>query len=64
MIDWLRANFDLTDILSFNYNIQSGQLTVHGKDELGRLSVKNKNLSRLEAAILFRLHVNTLAGMP
>jgi hypothetical protein len=63
MLDYLKANFDLTDILSFNYNVANGVLTVHGKDELGRLAVRTQTLSRLDAARLFRLYVSNLPGV-
>lgn len=63
MIDYLKANFDLTEIISFNFNIESSQLTIHGKDELGRLAVRTANLSRLDAARIFRLYIKNLPGV-
>lgn len=63
MIEYIKANFDLSEVMSFSYNLQSSQLVVHGKDGLGRLAVRTVNLSRLDAARLFRLHVQNLPGI-
>lgn len=63
MIEYLKANFDLTEVISFNFNVQSSQLTIQGKDELGRLATRNAYLSRIDAARLFRLYITNLPGM-
>lgn len=63
MIEYIKANFDLSEVMSFSYNLQSSQLVVHGKDELGKLAVRTVNLSRLDAARLFRLYITNLPGM-
>lgn len=60
MLAYLKAKFDLTDILSFNYNVQSGLLTVHGKDQEDRLTIRTQTLTKLAAARLFRLQVANL----
>jgi hypothetical protein len=63
MLDYLKANLDLSEILSFNYNVQNGVLTVHGKNDLGQLAVRTKTLSRLDGARLFRLHISNMPGL-
>jgi hypothetical protein len=63
MLEYLKANFDLTEIQSLNLNVNTGVLTVHGMDELGRLKVQTKTLSKLDTARLFRLHVKNLPGL-
>lgn len=63
MLDYLKANFDLEQIIQFSYNVQNGVLTVQGVTELGKPVTKTTRLSRIDAARLFRLYVSSLPGL-
>lgn len=63
MLEYMKAKFDLSEIMSFNMDLVTMRLTVHGKDSLGRLSIKQDTMTKLDAARLFRLYVSSLAGL-
>ncbi len=63
MLQYLRANFDLTEILEFGFNVRTNVLTVQGRDVNGRVVQVQKQLDRRTASLLFRLNLDRLMGL-
>lgn len=63
MLAYLKANFDLIDIYSFDFNVQTNQLRVRGADQTGQTVTKTQVLSPMDGARLFRLHAMMLPGL-